>query len=276
MKVNIEFIFSCESDDWKIQKLVLRMTNKLKKYQTGDTWVFKRVYLIEQDNELYHEVSEMYKKYRNHIDFRILEYTVESDEDEINNAVAFIPIWPDEYCQEYDDVFYEYKKCDCCGASEKSEDILYVQPTGSIKKDDFKMLSFERLDEIVLLPKLVEKLIEEGVSKEYFQPVLSKRKKIMGYTFANENIMPIGCYKDLNYQKTMICGECNAHCYHKNQDIIFIEKKWLKKEAAEIILDVNCTFEYYDGHRIVLLSPKVKKIISKFVKNAAFIPVFIE
>lgn len=274
MKINIDFIFTCESDDWKIEKLVWRLAQKLKNYQTGETWIFKRVYRIEQDDKLYHEVVETYEKYKTEINFKILDFNVELNEEEVKEAVAFIPIWPNEFCEEYDDVSYKYKQCDLCGSSLKSDDIIFVQPVGSIKKDGFKILSFDGLNEIVMLPKLVDKLLEEGVCEEHFQPVFSKKKKIMGYIFEKENVMPLGSYIDPNYKKTMICEKCNAHCYHTNQDVNYIRKKWLKKDIVQMLKDVNCTSEYYDGHRVLLISPKIQKIISKYVKDSAFIPVF--
>ena len=42
----------------------------------------------------------------------------------------------------------------------------------------------------MLLPKLVEKLKKSGVDKKYFQPIISKSKKILGYTFITDNILP--------------------------------------------------------------------------------------
>ena len=117
MKINIDFIFTCESDDWKIEKLVWRLAQKLKNYQTGETWIFKRVYRIEQDDKLYHEVVETYEKYKTEINFKILDFNVELNEEEVKEAVAFIPIWPNEFCEEYDDVSYKYKQCDLCGSS---------------------------------------------------------------------------------------------------------------------------------------------------------------
>ena len=55
--------------------------------------------------------------------------------------------------------------------------------------------------ELLLLPKLVEKLKKSGVDKKYFQPIISKSKKILGYTFITDNILPQKSYIDENYDE---------------------------------------------------------------------------
>ena len=51
------------------------------------------------------------------------------------------------------------------------------------------MAGLDGTGEVVLLPKLVKRLTEAGIDKKYFQPVLSKRKKVMGYILVSENIL---------------------------------------------------------------------------------------
>ena len=59
--------------------------------------------------------------------------------------------------------------------------MFYAQPKGYIKKhqDDLGIAILDGTAEMVMLPRLVEKLKEAGVEQKYFQPIISKRRKIL-------------------------------------------------------------------------------------------------
>ena len=73
--------------------------------------------------------------------------------------------------------------------------------------------------ELLLLPKLVEKLKESGVDKKYFQPIISKSKKILGYTFITDNILPQKSYIDENYKFENQCEKCERINMTENENI---------------------------------------------------------
>ena len=64
---------------------------------------------------------------------------------------------------------------------EWNDALFYAQPKGYIKKhqDDLGIAILDGTAEMVMLPRLVEKLKEAGVEQKYFQPIISKRRKIL-------------------------------------------------------------------------------------------------
>ena len=103
------------------------------------------------------------------------------DKEEWNDAAAFKICFPKHYCQEYDDIDNEYNECSICYSKEKTDELFYAQPKGYIKKhqDDLGIAILDGTAELVMLPRLVEKLKEAGVDQKYFQPIISKRRKIL-------------------------------------------------------------------------------------------------
>ena len=87
------------------------------------------------------------------------------DKEEWNDAAAFKICFPKHYCQEYDDIDNEYNECLICYSKEKTDELFYAQPKGYIKKhqDDLGIAILDGTAEMVMLPRLVEKLKEAGV-----------------------------------------------------------------------------------------------------------------
>ena len=59
MKIYIEFTFTYaeENVSWEIKKKVAQILYKLKKYRTGERWVFDFIYRLDQNTELYKKVA---------------------------------------------------------------------------------------------------------------------------------------------------------------------------------------------------------------------------
>ena len=126
--------------------------------------------------------------------------------EEFEKAKAFVLCFPEYYCEEYEDIENEYSECESCHSKEKTNSLFYAQPKGYIKKheNDYGFAGLDGTGELLLLPKLVEKLKESGVDKKYFQPIISKSKKILGYTFITDNILPQKSYIDENYKEEIM------------------------------------------------------------------------
>ena len=50
---------------------------KLKKYRTGERWVFDFIYRLDQNTDLYKKVAELYKQYPEEIEFSRLSYSID-------------------------------------------------------------------------------------------------------------------------------------------------------------------------------------------------------
>uniref|UniRef100_UPI003AB164A6 hypothetical protein n=1 Tax=Faecalibacillus intestinalis TaxID=1982626 RepID=UPI003AB164A6 len=203
MKVNVEIILSYKDQetDWKIKKNISRFLYRLKKFRTGNRFSGEYIYKISQDTELYKQIVEFYKLNSEDVEFICLGYDVEVSDEEFEKAEAFVLCFPEYYCEEYEDIENEYSECESCHSKEKTNSLFHAQPKGYIKKheNDYGFAGLDGTGELLLLPKLVEKLKESGVDKKYFQPIISKSKKILGYTFITDNILPQKSYIDENY-----------------------------------------------------------------------------
>ena len=278
MKIYIEFTFTYaeENVSWEIKKKVAQILYKLKKYRTGERWVFDFIYRLDQNTELYKKVAELYKQYPEEIEFSRLSYSIDLTREEKQTAAAFVPLFPKYFCEEYEDIENEYEECSACWVKRKDDKLFYVQPKGYIKshQNDYGMAGLDGTGEVVLLPKLVKRLTEAGIDKKYFQPVLSKRKKVMGYIMVSKNILPQGFYEDPNYKLAGRCRHCGQVKMEEDEKEIWIRQKTISKEGREHVKDVNVSYEFFDDYRELIVSKKVEQIISKYVKYAEFLPVF--
>ena len=130
--------------------------------------------------------------------------------------------------------------------------------------------------ELLLLPKLVEKLKESGVDKKYFQPIISKSKKILGYTFITDNILPQKSYIDENYKFENQCEKCERINMTENENIFYFIPKRITEEGINNLKDVNKTYEFYDEYREIVINKKVAQIIKENVPYVKFYPVILD
>ena len=83
---------------------------------------------------------------------------------QFEKAKAFVLCFPEYYCEEYEDIENEYSECESCHSKEKTNSLFYAQPKGYIKKheNDYGFAGLDGTGELLLLPKLVEKLKKSG------------------------------------------------------------------------------------------------------------------
>ena len=147
-------------------------------------------------------------------------------------------VWkPDDEVEQFlIDIENEYSECESCHSKEKTNSLFYAQPKGYIKKheNDYGFAGLDGTGELLLLPKLVEKLKESGVDKKYFQPIISKSKKILGYTFITDNILPQKSYIDENYKFENQCEKCERINMTENENIFYFIPKRITEEGKKI------------------------------------------
>ncbi|MGN1166416.1 MAG: hypothetical protein ACI4S2_08350 [Lachnospiraceae bacterium] len=278
MKILINFTLFGEKKRKKRDSVLQELSEKLKKYREKDQWIGEYIYKIEQNSELYRDVVLYCKKNKKVIEFVNLGYNFEVSVKEKEEAVGFILNFPKYYCEEYEDDLYEYDECEFCWTKEIGKNNFHVQPKGYIKKhhEDYGIAGIDGTGEILLLPKLVKSLLEGGVEKKYFQPVITKRKVIMGYIFVTRNILPEGVYTDPNYKFAGKCTSCGNINLKSEEEEYYFRPKKIKKEAMSLLEDVNYTYEFFNEYREIILSKKVAKIIETNVKYAELVPVFLD
>lgn len=183
MCIKVKFTFSCDDESVNKTNLELcQLKQLLKDYKMKEQWVGDDIYEINQNTELYQKVTNFVKTNLDEtIEFIIFSFKVAMDKEEWNDATAFKICFPKHYCQEYDDIDNEYNECSICYSKEKTDELFFAQPKGYIKKhqDDLGIAILDGTAELVMLPRLVEKLKEAGVDQKYFQPIISKRRKIL-------------------------------------------------------------------------------------------------
>ena len=264
--------------DWKVKKNISRFIYRLKKYRTGNRFSGEYTYKINQDSELYKQIIEFYKSNKEDVEFICLNYGVKITDEEFEKAKAFVLCFPEYYCEEYEDIENEYSECESCHSKEKTNSLFYAQPKGYIKKheNDYGFAGLDGTGELLLLPKLVEKLKESGVDKKYFQPIISKSKKILGYTFITDNILPQKSYIDENYKFENQCEKCERINMTENENIFYFIPKRITEEGKKNLKDVNKTYEFYDEYREIIISKKVAQIIKENVPYVKFYPVILD
>ena len=239
MEVNVEIVLSYndEETDWKVKKNISRFIYRLKKYRTGNRFSGEYTYKINQDSELYKQIIEFYKSNKEDVEFICLNYGVKITDEEFEKAKAFVLCFPEYYCEECEDIENEYSECESCHSKEKTNSLFYAQPKGYIKKheNDYGFAGLDGTRELLLLPKLVEKLKESGVDKKYFQPIISKSKKILGYTFITDNILPQKSYIDENYKFENQCEKCERINMTENENIFYFIPKRITEEGIKNI-----------------------------------------
>lgn len=278
MCIKVKFTFSCDDESLNKTNLELcQLKQLLKDYKMKEQWVGDDIYEINQNTELYQKVTNFVKNNLDEtIEFIIFSFKVTMNKEEWNDAVAFKICFPKHYCQEYDDIDNEYNECSICYSKEKTDELFFAQPKGYIKKhqDDLGIAILDGTVELVMLPRLVEKLKEAGVDQKYFQPIISKRKKILGYIFVTDNILPVKSYIDENSKFENQCPSCQRINMTENKEELYYKQKQLSKEGIKALKDVNKTYEFYDRYREIIVSKKVAQVIRENVPDVEFYPVF--
>lgn len=277
MEINVEITLTYENEevDWKIKKEISRFLYQLKKFRTGNRFGMEFVHKINQDSKLYQQIVEFYKLHSQSVEFVCLNYEIHCSDEEFENAKAFVLCFSDYYCEEYEDITNEYDECEYCYSKEKTNTCFYAQPKGYIKKheSDYGFAGLDGTGELLLLPRLVEKLEEAGVNKKYFQPILSKRQKILGYLFVTDNILPEKSYIDGNYEFKNQCDKCGRINMTENKKEFYFQPKKITEEGIVHLKDVNKTYEFFDKYQEIIISKKVAEIIKKNVPYANFYPI---
>ena len=160
----------------------------------------------------------------------------------------------------------------------KKQIAYFTHNRKDIKKheNDYGFAGLDGTGELLLLPKLVEKLKESGVDKKYFQPIISKSKKILGYTFITDNILPQKSYIDENYKFENQCEKCGRINMTENENIFHFIPKRITEEGIKNLKDVNKTYEFYDEYREIVINKKVAQIIKENVPYVKFYPVILD
>ena len=93
--------------------------------------------------------------------------------------------------------------------------------------------------------------------------IISKSKKILGYTFITDNILPQKSYIDENYKFENQCEKCERINMTENENIFYFIPKRITEEGIKNLKDVNKTYEFYDEYREIVINKKVAQIIRK-------------
>lgn len=284
MQILIEFTLGFQETRKKISsdisKELYQWRRRIKEHKTGEKILSEDFYKIDQKNPVFNELVEFVKSYPEEIKLQIYDYNVDYNEKEVENAVAFIPNFTNNLCYEYSDSSFEYEECKYCYAQlyEKCEK-YYIMNKGIVrtKADGYGVLKLDaEMDYFMILPRLYEKIIEEGIEKEFFRPVFSKNKKILAYKLISESVIAANNYKDDNYVLKGICKKCGKINYEINERQYNFVMKKLNSEGINNLKNVNITQGYYHHQPQILLSKKLHDIIKKYDSTAQFFPVFRE
>ena len=256
------------------------METKEKQYKTGEKLLSEDFYRMDESDPLYLSISDFAKSFPDEIELMIHSQTAQWEEEEDRQAVAYIPNFIHHWCEEYEDVAFDYHWCQYCYAyTERKNKKIYIRPKGFVKQKagEHGVLKVDDgYDRYMVMPKLFEALTAEGIPEQYFQPAYSKNRKILAYELVNGQILPEGAYIDELYRRRFQCPMCGSIHYEEKRGIYHYTKKMITKEAYEKLEAFNETKEYYFCQRLMMVNKKFYKIVKKYVPDAQFFPVFLK
>lgn len=283
MKVINEFTLTFQDNHPKIEENISRelyqKRRMIRQYKTGVQIISYDIYEMDEKNPDFKEIVSFAQKFPKEIKLKIWSRRLEYEEKEIEEAVAFIPDFANYLCEEYEDFSLEYEECPYCYARlADKERIVYIMPKGIVKTkaNEYGVLDVNVVsDRPMVLPKLYEKLVDEGIPEKFFRPAVSKRKKILAYELVSDNRIPVGTYEDGNYSYKFKCGVCGTAHYVIDVSQYNYVPKTLSEEGISFLKDVNITEASYCGCPQILVSKKFYDLIKKYVPTAKFLPVFL-
>jgi hypothetical protein len=259
---------------WEVQHSLDRLRIKLKKY-ICNKFNSTLYYDLNLDNELYKQVLNLKELYGEELNLQT-QYKIKYTEDELSEAVAFIPKFTKVQLEEYgDDNMTHNEICEKCGVS-KMADKFIANPDGKTKKlntGDFVIKCGDQIDELYGISKyMFDNMSDENLQKG-FKPILAKRgKEPFGYGFYGEK--EIDLYND-NYTYDICCEKCKSILAIENKKIEEPCIFYIKEEVDFITFPVCVSRQFYDKNQVSIVSPELYSYIIDKVKDAEFIPVFL-
>ncbi|MDO5410419.1 MAG: hypothetical protein Q4F21_08200, partial [Lachnospiraceae bacterium] len=137
MNIIVEFYLMLEDNviEGEVKKKFAELKLALNEYSTGKQFIFQEVYHVDDQNPLFDAVINFAKQYLKKVDLGILDYWARYSEEDVKDAVAFMPVFHKPYCEEYEDTYMEYEECDWCDCRRnKRQKYRFIQNKGYIKK----------------------------------------------------------------------------------------------------------------------------------------------
>ena len=274
--------------EWEILK------KDLKPYWTGKRFIGNEIYRMECGEEL-RKVYEFVKE-KNELEiYAELGFGwlfLQPDEQDMEEAVAFIPYFKKHFCHEYDDASPIHERCKGCGVKRGLKDIElfdgrrgdwysggphhYIEPKGYVKLHRYGAATCMDGDLFsMILPGVYQELIKAGFDKKYFRPVFTKSKKVMGYEFVTDHILEKDAYLDKNCRLESICSECGAKVFNYKDYVYDYKFPTITKNAYANLQPVSLTNEFYYTDRVTLLSKEIVSVLRRWIPDDNFIPVFL-
>lgn len=275
---------------------------KVKKTER-DNW---KNYILKDKDVDFNDVFDYLEPYteKMRIDFSFQRKYESKDYDD---AVAYVLKFPKtcSYCEaEEDDDKYDYffqsMKCKTC--SHNAHDFLekvYIRSDFSVKKflcEKIGGVTTENGEPIVSIP-LYHELIAQGIDKEFFNPVFSKKEDLLGYRlFGKQHILPPLSVIDGAMLSKRTCPDCGRNLmvhsitagstlnkrFPEFCDLIGYplpdDHLYINRQGMEHLHRVNWTSDFFEGNRYVVVDRKLFHLITKFTPRAktTSIPVFLK
>ncbi|MBE5958436.1 MAG: hypothetical protein E7254_06190 [Lachnospiraceae bacterium] len=276
MEKKVKFIIETTNYQvpWEVQHSLDRLRIKLKKY-ICDKFNYTLYYEMNIDNSLYSDVLKLMELYGNELSLQV-QYKVEYSEEELNEAVAFIPKFTKIQLEEYgDDNLTHIEICEKCGVSKFAEKYI-ANPAGKANKlntGDYVIKCGDQIDEVYGISKYMFDNMSNDFLKIGFKPIFAKRgKEPFGYGFYGKEEVEL--YND-NYIYEEQCDECNSILAEEKSKIEGPCEFYVKEKLDFTNSPVYVSRQFYDKNQIVFIKPELYKYIIDKVKNAEFIPVFL-
>ena len=176
---------------------------------------------------------------------------------------------------------YSRKWCDVCHdyAGKKEPMLLKRSKTMEaerMEKKIYQTAGFAMGGEFLVSEGMYQYLLKNGVSRENFIPAYfgGRKKELACYQIKPVHVLPKGSIQYGNCKETPICPKCGNGRLVRETALEHYEGSYLDMTQIDFTKDFYESFEYVQGCKMTIVSPKIWKLLKEADKKIDAFPLF--
>lgn len=278
MKEIVDFsIFLEENSPEELKKPFYELIKRLEPYSTGKKHIFDSfIYRMNKQLALFHDLVEFVSRNKKYVVYFPLWEDISHTKEELGKAVGYLPRIKKYILQGDSKEPYQY--CDECRKIIRQTGDFILPESQKIKRWNMEKRIFyldTMMDVVFVSIPMYQYLIENNIPEECFRPVkTSRKKKLIAYQIAANNILPEGAYIDGAYIDYGLCPLCGKHKMFMDFDKYYYQEKKLDMDKITEWKDVNGTHDSYFTVPHLIFSKRLYELIIAVDPKEVFFPVY--
>ncbi len=176
---------------------------------------------------------------------------------------------------------YSRKWCDVCHdyAGKKEPMLLKRSKTMEaerMEKKIYQTAGFAMGGEFLVSEGMYQYLLKNGVSRDNFIPAYfgGRKKELACYQIKPVHVLPKGSIQYGNCKETPICPKCGNGRLVRETALEHYEGSYLDMTQIDFTKDFYESFEYVQGCKMTIVSPKIWKLLKEADKKIDAFPLF--